>query len=70
MFINWGTTAEGIALAKQRGASKGRKRTLSPECGRVGTEGRWWYPENCPRRRLWNQQGVGVRVPAPGKAFL
>src|SRR5689334_362192 len=45
-------------------------REPSPRYVRPSWSGPPVYPENCPRRRLWDQQGDGAPVPAPGQAFL
>lgn len=50
---------EGIALAKQRGAYKGRKKTLTPE-----------RAAELPCPRLRDQQGNGLPVPAPGQGVV
>ena len=62
---------EGIALAKQRGAYKGRKKTLTPERAaelvqRAGQRD----SQSRPRQRLRHQQGNGVPVPPPGPTGL
>jgi Resolvase, N terminal domain len=62
---------ERVALAKQRGANKGRKKTLTPERAaelvqRAGTGG----TESPPCPRLRDQQGDGLPVPAPSQAGM
>lgn len=60
---------EGIALAKQRGAYKGRKKDTHPGTGsRAGTAGGRWSSQIRSRQRLRHQPGDGVSVPAPSQA--
>ena len=59
---------EGIALAKQRGAYKRRKKTLTPERAaelvqRAGNG----IPESRPCPGLRDQQGNGLSVPSPSR---
>jgi DNA invertase Pin-like site-specific DNA recombinase len=60
---------EGIALAKQRGAYKGRKKTLTPErAAELVQRAAKWNPQIRPRQRLRHQPGNGLPVPPPSQA--
>jgi DNA invertase Pin-like site-specific DNA recombinase len=72
---------EGIALAQQRGAYRGRKKSLTPEraaelvqraagSGQRAAGSGQWNPQIRPRQRLRHQPGNGVPVPPPGQTAL